>query len=166
MHSRLGCFNFRKINWQTKLNKNTNTCLNGSDDQALIDILNEASAEQLVLFPTRESNTLDLLITTLPGQFTDIHSPDRFSNHDIVMGTLRCTIPRKIRPGRTFFQYLKGNYNQMREDSKEFTRDRYFNGHQNNRNVEENWDMIKEFILGTTKINVPTKTSKGKQSIP
>ncbi|CAG2202051.1 unnamed protein product [Mytilus edulis] len=162
----LGDFNYRKINWRTKLNKDTNTCLNGSDGQALIDILNEASAEQLILFPTRESNTLDLLITTLPGQFTDIHSPDRLSDHDIVMGTLRCTIPRKIRPERTSYQYSKGNYNQMRDDSRDFTRDKYFNGHQNNRNVEENWIMIKEFILGTTKINVPTKILKGKQSIP
>ncbi|CAG2218688.1 SIAE [Mytilus edulis] len=162
----LGDFNYRKINWRTKLNKDTNTCLNGSDGQALIDILNEASAEQLILFPTRESNTLDLLITTLPGQFTDIHSPDRLSDHDIVMGTLRCTLPRKIRPERTSYQYSKGNYNQMRDDSRDFTRDKYFNGHQNNRNVEENWIMIKEFILGTTKINVPTKILKGKQSIP
>ncbi|CAC5356462.1 unnamed protein product [Mytilus coruscus] len=158
----LGDFNYRKINWQTQLNKDTNTCLNGSDGQALINILNEASAEQLVLFPARESDMLDLLSTTLPGQFTDIHSPDRFSDHEIVMGTLRCTIPRKIRPERTFFQYSKGNYDQMREDTRDFTRDRNFNGHQNNRNVEENWNMIKEFILGTTKINVPTKTSKGK----
>ncbi|CAC5400927.1 unnamed protein product [Mytilus coruscus] len=160
-------FNYRKRIWQTKLNKDTNTCLKGSDGQALIDILNEARAEQLILFPTRESNTLDLLITTLPGQFTDIQSPDWFSDNDIVVGTLRCTctIPRKIRPERTF-QYSKGNYNQMREDSRDFTRDRYFNGHHNNRNVEENWNMIKEFILGTTKINVPTKTSAGKQSIP
>ncbi|CAC5425946.1 unnamed protein product [Mytilus coruscus] len=54
----------------------------------------------------------------------------------------------------------------MREDTRDFTRDKYFNGHQNTRKVEENWNMIKEFILGTTNTNVPTKTSKGKQSIP
>ncbi|CAC5405136.1 unnamed protein product [Mytilus coruscus] len=161
----LGEFSYRKINWQTQLNKDTNTCLNGSDDQALIYILNEASAEQFVLVPTGERNMIDLLITTLPRQFTDILSPDRLSDHDIVMETLRCTIPRKTRPERTFFQYSKRNYDQMRENTRDFIKDKYLNGHQNTRNVEDNWNMIKEFILDTTKINVPTETSKGKQSI-
>ncbi|CAG2237329.1 unnamed protein product [Mytilus edulis] len=41
----LGDFNYRKINWQSKLNKDTNTCLNSSDGHALLDIINEASAE-------------------------------------------------------------------------------------------------------------------------
>ena len=35
-------------------------------------------------FPTRERNTLDLIITSLPGQFVDIHPPDRLSDYDIV----------------------------------------------------------------------------------
>ena len=43
--------------------------------------------------PTRERNTLDLIITSLPGQFVDIHSPDRHSDHDIVYGTLKVDIP-------------------------------------------------------------------------
>ena len=49
--------------------------------------------EQLVHFPTRERNTFDLIITSLPGQFVDIHSPDRLSDHGIVSGTLKVVIP-------------------------------------------------------------------------
>ena len=30
-------------------------------------------------FPTRNKNTLDLLLTFLPGQFQDIHSSDKLS---------------------------------------------------------------------------------------
>ena len=44
-------------------------------------------------FPTRERNTLDLIITSLPGQFVDIHSPDRLSDHVIVSGALKVVIP-------------------------------------------------------------------------
>ena len=36
------------------LNKDSNSSLVDSDGQSLIDIMSEASAEQLVLFPTRE----------------------------------------------------------------------------------------------------------------
>ena len=37
----------------------------------------------------REKNTLDLLLTSLPGQFQDIHSPGKLNDHDIVAGTLK-----------------------------------------------------------------------------
>ena len=50
----------------------------------LIDIMNDHGLEQLMHFPTREKNTLDSLLTPLPGQFQDIHSPDKLSDHDIV----------------------------------------------------------------------------------
>ena len=151
-----GDFNYRKINWLTMLNKDSNSSLVDSDGQSLIDIMSEASAEQLVLFPTRERNTLDLLITILPGQFTDIKSPDSLSDHDIVMGTLKCKAPRKTRPTRAYYQYSKGNYNQMREDTHNFTKDKYFNGHHHTRTVEENWKMIKNFIMETTEKNIPS----------
>jgi hypothetical protein len=156
----LGDFNYRKINWLTMLNKDSNSCSVDSDGQSLIDIMNETSAEQLVLFPTRGNNTQDLLITTLPGQFTDIKSPDSLSDHDIVMGTLKCKAPRKTRSEREYYQYSKGNYHQMREDTQNFTKDKYFNGHHHNRTVEENWKMIKKnFIMKTTEKNIPSKTS-------
>ena len=58
-----------------------------------ITFINDYGLEQLVHFPTRERNTLDLIITSLPGQFVDIHSPDRLSDHDIVSGTLKVVIP-------------------------------------------------------------------------
>ena len=41
--------------------------------------MNYHGLEQLVHFPTREKNTLDLILTTLPGQFKDVISPDKLS---------------------------------------------------------------------------------------
>ena len=55
--------------------------------------MNDHGFEQLVHFPTRERNTLDLIITSLPNQFVDIHSPDCPSDHDIVSGKLKIVIP-------------------------------------------------------------------------
>jgi hypothetical protein len=54
----------------------------------------------------------------------------------------------------------------IREDTQNFTKDKYFNGHHHNRTVEENWKMIKNFIMETTEKNIPSKTSNGKQSLP
>ena len=62
--------------------------LSPSEGEILIEILNDYGLEHLVQFPTRERNTLDLIITSLPGQFVDIHSPDRLSDHDIFFWNL------------------------------------------------------------------------------
>ena len=61
----------------------------------LIDAMNDHGLEQLVHFPTREKNTLDLILTSLPGQFQEIHSPDKLSDHDVISGTLKIHIPPK-----------------------------------------------------------------------
>ena len=55
--------------------------------------MNDHGLEQMVYFPTREKNTLDLILTTLPGEFQDVHSPDKLSDHDIVSETLKIFIP-------------------------------------------------------------------------
>ena len=81
----LGDFN---IDWPDRLSKSGST-LSQSEGQILTDIMNDHGLEQMVHFPTREKNTLDLILTTLPGQFQDVHSLDKLSDHDIVSGTLK-----------------------------------------------------------------------------
>ena len=78
------------IYWDTlriRLSK-SGSSLSQTEGQILIDIMNDHGLEQLVNFPTRERNTLDLILTSLPGKFADIHSPDKLSDHDIVSGIL------------------------------------------------------------------------------
>ena len=62
----LGDFNFRDIVWPDLLSKNR-TMLSQSEGQVLVDIMNDHGLEQLVNFPTREENTLNLILTSLPG---------------------------------------------------------------------------------------------------
>ena len=61
-------FNFKDIAWPDRLNK-SGSMLSKSEGQMLTDIMNDHSLEQLVHFPTREKNTLDLILASLPGQF-------------------------------------------------------------------------------------------------
>ena len=61
----LGDFNFKDIYWPDRLSKPCST-LNQSEGQILIDIMNDHDLGQMVHFPTREKNTLDLILTTLP----------------------------------------------------------------------------------------------------
>ena len=88
----LGDFNFKDIDWRDRLSKSGST-LSQSEGQILIDIINDHGLEQMVHFPTREKNTLDLPLNNLPGQFQDVLAPDKLSDHDIVSGTMKIFIP-------------------------------------------------------------------------
>ena len=117
-------------------------------------------------FPTRERNTLDLIITSLPGQFVDIHSPDRLSDHDIVSGTLKVVIPPIKKPKRKVYRYQKGDYESMRKDTQKFAKERYFNGHSDTGSVQENFNLITSFIQDSSDKHIPSKISRSISCVP
>lgn len=41
---------------------------------------------------TREENILDLYLKTVSGQFKDIHTPEKLSDHDVIPGTLKISM--------------------------------------------------------------------------
>ena len=133
----LGAFNFKDIDWPDRLSKSGST-LSQSERQILTDIMNDHGLEQMVHFPTREKNILDLILTTLPGQFQNVHSPDKLSDHDIVSGTLTIFIPKE----------------------------KYLNGHSDTRSVQENFDLLTSFIQDSADVHIPSKTSKSVSSTP
>ena len=161
----LGDFNFKDIDWPDRLSKSGST-LSQSEGQILIDIMNDHGLEQMVHFPTREKNTLDLILTTLPGQFQDVHSPDKLSDHDIVSGTLKMFIPPIKKPRRKVYLYQKGDYESMRKDTLQFAKEKYFNGHSDTRSVQENFDLLTSFIQDSADKHIPSKISRSVSSIP
>ena len=161
----LGDFNFRDIVWPDRLSK-SGSSLSPTEGQILIDIMNDHGLEQLVNFPTRERNTLDLILTSLPGQFADIHSPDKLSDHDIVSGTLKIAIPPIKKPRRKVFRYQKGDYESMRAETLKFAKERYFNGYSDTRSVQENFNLITSFIQESADKHIPSKTSRSVSSVP
>ena len=113
----LGDFNFNDIDRPDRLSKSGST-LSQSEGQTFIDVMDDHGLEQMVHFPTREKNTLDLILTTIPGQFQDVHSSDKLSDHDIVSGNLKIPPPPPIKkPRRKVYLYQKGDYESMRKDT-------------------------------------------------
>ena len=165
----LGDFNFRDIVWPDRLSK-SGSSLSQTEGQILIDIMNDHGLEQLVNFPTRERNTLDLILTSLPGQFVDIHSPDKLSDHDIVSGTLKIATPHPPikKPRRKVYRYQKGDYESMRAETLKFAKERSFNGYSDTRSVQENFNLITSFIQESADKHIPSKTtcSRSVSSVP
>ena len=136
------------------------------ESTTLIGLRGSHGLEQMVHFPTREKNTLDLILTTLPDQFQDVHSPDKLSDHDIVSGTLKIFIPPIKKLRRKVYLYQKGDYESMRKDTLEFAKEKYFNGHSDTRSVQENFDLLTSFIQDSADKHIPSKTSRSAFSIP
>ena len=87
--------------------------------------------------PTRDKNTLDLILTSPPGQFLDIHSSDKLSDHNIVVGTVKETSEKGV-----FISETKDDYESMRKDAFEFAKEKYFNGYPDTRSEQENFNLI------------------------
>ena len=122
--------------------------------------MNDYSLEQMVHFPTREKNTLDLNLTTLPGQFQDVHCPDKLSDHASVSGTLKSFIAPIQTPRRKVYLYQKGDYESMRKDTLEFAKEKYFNDHSDTRSVQKNFNLLTSFIQDSADKHIPSKASR------
>ena len=90
----LGDFNFKDIGYPDRLSKSGST-LSQLAGQILIDIMNDHGLEQL------EKRTYWTILTTLPGQFQDVHSPDKLNDHDIVSGSFKLFIHPPPTPIKT-----------------------------------------------------------------
>ena len=113
----------------------------------------------MVHFPTREKNTLDLILTTLPGQFQDVNSPDKLSDHDIVSGTLKTFIPLNKETSE------KGT--SISERWLQFCEKRHLSlqSYSDTRSVQENFDLLTPFIQDSADKLIPSKTSSSVSSI-
>ena len=98
--------------------------------RTLIDIMNDHASEQSVNFPTRERNTLDLIWTSLPGQFVNINSADKLID-DCFWSIENSYFPIK-KHRRKEYHYRNGDYEAMRTETLKFA---YFNGYSNTRSV-------------------------------
>ena len=130
-----------------------------------VDILNEFSLDQLVDFPTRNTNILDLIISSVPRIYSKVFSLDRFSDHDIVAALIDIHLKFK-QPKRKIYLYHKGDYDTMKKKTKEFANDQYFNGCQNSRSVNKNWNLFKSHVLKMTELYIPSKVAKSKLQPP
>ena len=130
--------------------------------------MDDDGLEQMIPFPTCYKNTLDLILTSFPGQFQDIYSPDKLSDHDIVSGFLRIFIPHIKKPRRKVYSYQKGDFETMRNDALRFANEKYmyFNCHSDARSVQENFNLITSFIHDSADKHIPAKISKSVSTIP
>ena len=64
------------------------------------------------------------------------------------------------------FRYQKGDYESMRADTLNFTKEKYFNGYSDTRSVQENFNLITSFIQDSADKHIPSNISRSVSSVP
>jgi len=72
--------------------------------------------QQLVAFPTHESNTLDLVSTNRPSPILNIHSSAGISDHDIICFEVSAKVESTKQIPRSIYMYNKANWNALKEE--------------------------------------------------
>jgi hypothetical protein len=158
-----GDFNLPGWDWKTKRLKENTT--NQNNHYLFADTLDDNGLVQLVEQPTRETNTLDLIITNNPTRFTRVEVIPGVSDHDIVFCELDIKPVKNKQKARQIPLYNKARWDTIREDlavimatvSSLSTTDA---------NIDELWGVFKNGLEKSVSANVPHKTAKSKDNIP
>lgn len=157
-----GDFNLPDINWNT-----TNVAGRQYPERvnrAYLDTIADAGMEQLVRFPTRKSNTLDLIITTHPGLSQRCRPLPSIGNsdHDIVL--FDCALaPFRPRPTRRKITlWKKADTEGIKQDFLDFTPE--FMAAPDD--VHGLWSLLKSKTHEIMENRVPSKMSASRYSHP
>jgi len=156
-----GDFNLPDINWADQSIKSNQYPVN--TNQTYLDIAADNGLEQIVDFPTRKDNTLDLIFTSHPS-FKQRCKPLPSignSDHDIVLLDIKPPKPKPAR--RKIYLWKKADIFKTKQDLQE-----YANHFLNKKftNIESMWEDFKHEIHKIINNRVPTKLTKPRNTHP
>ncbi|CAG2209252.1 unnamed protein product [Mytilus edulis] len=161
----LGDFNAPDISWESN-------SITGSKhyplrvSQTYLDISQDMALEQMVKFPTRLQNTLDLILTSHPSfmiRCKPLPPIGLKSDHDIVLYDTNIQ-PNRVKPTRRkIFLWKKANMKAIKISLKNF-------GEQfcqsKDQTVEAMWKAIKTILEHLIEKHVPTKQTTNRHTHP
>jgi ribonuclease P/MRP protein subunit RPP40 len=124
----MGDFNYPGINWETFESNN--------HGQAFRDLVMENFLIQHVREPTRESNVLDLVMSSNDGMVENLEVKENLGNsdHNTICWSLICDI-KQVAIEKRQRRYQKGNYKLMRDNFQKIKWEEEFKG----MDVENMW---------------------------
>ena len=109
-----GGFNLPGIDWSESLVKHDSSYKVIHEHS--LEILHDHGLQQLVTFPTRQMNTLDLVATNKPSSIITIQSLAGVSDHDMFFFEVRSQVKTIKQPPRSIYMYDRANWDALREE--------------------------------------------------
>ena len=157
-----GDFNLPGWNWNDYSLKPN--CRFASQHHKFRDIIENSSLTQLVVDPTRGSNTLDLLLTNTPAKVSKVTVAPGISDHNCPIAELDVKPTRRTQTPRKVPIYKKANWEEFERDLKK-TKDE-INGAASTSSATQLWNKFKDAILDGIENHIPTKHLTAKDSLP
>ena len=119
-----GDFNLPDITWnETGGELAPNPTYGSLLNNTFLNILDDFSLEQLALSPTHENHIIDLVLTSLPGLFTNVIIVPGMSDHEAVTFWLNVAVKRLTKVKCKIFLFHKANIEGMKAKLQGFEKD-------------------------------------------
>ncbi|KAJ8026661.1 hypothetical protein HOLleu_31563 [Holothuria leucospilota] len=140
-----GDFNFPDIDWHS--------CTSGSHGRDFLEAVSDGFFTQHVLFPTREDNCLDLVLSTDENMVRNVASGGKIgsSDHDLISFELLC-FSNLQGSDKTVLDFSKANFTHAKEL---LTMD--WVARLSHLGPAEAWSVFRNIVTDTTKLCIPLK---------
>jgi len=159
-----GDFNCPGIDWENSTL--INSYVSCHFREKLIDLSHNNQLSQLVTFPTRAQNVLDLCFTTNPNSVTSCEPIPGLSDHDAVLITIKT--PKHVikQHPRTVYLYKLADWEKIREEIFNLSHDYFEINQVSPQSLDENWSFFLHNIQEIIKTNTPTKNLSTRTHLP
>ena len=109
--------------------------------EKLIALSQDTQMLQVVTFPTRAQNILDLCFVSHPNMILACEPVPGLSDHDAVLITFQTCAPKIKQNSRVVYLYKLADWDKIREELSNLT-DTYFDLNQIPQSVDDNWTFF------------------------
>ena len=158
-----GDTNLPDINWKTSNIHGSNYPL--QINQLLLDTISDTGSEQVVTFPTRDKNTLDVFITNRPSLIEKCKPIPGLSDHDIVFVQASTRVPRQRPPRRKIRLWGKADTAGLHQSASEFASN-FTSQYSAASDIDTLWTVFRDFCIKAMDTHVPSKMTTTRYSQP
>eukprot|EP00745_Piridium_sociabile_P027724 TRINITY_DN44613_c1_g1_i1.p1 TRINITY_DN44613_c1_g1~~TRINITY_DN44613_c1_g1_i1.p1 ORF type:complete len:604 (+),score=154.71 TRINITY_DN44613_c1_g1_i1:145-1812(+) len=130
-----------------------------------LDSIQDMGLEQMVTFPTRGENTLDLFLTNNPSLVPRTEGMPGLSDHDIIFMEYQIHPERQRHTQRSVPQYSKADWPGLRHAVRQLS-DSITTSFHDTSDAEEIWSQLKKGLHSAVKKLIPHTTLRAKNSKP
>ena len=159
-----GDFNCPGIDWYAGVL--TDSYISVSLRESLIELANDYHLQQIINFPTRKNNLLDLCFTSHINLVQSCQPYPGLSDHEVVLIKFQSQIPISKQCPRKIYLYQKANWTTIREKLILISDEYFLRNQSSNRSVEDNWHFIHHHITKLINDHIPTKLLHSRSHCP
>ncbi|XP_072042006.1 uncharacterized protein [Amphiura filiformis] len=158
-----GDLNLPDINWTTLTIDGHQYPL--SLNQRFLDLHSDIGLEQMVLFPTRRDNTLDLFSTNRPSLVSRCTALPALGDHELVFVESSVTPKRRKPVPHKIFLWKNANIDNMKEECLVF-QNQFTTKYTTSSPIQPMWADIKTCLLNILDRGVPSKVATTRYNQP